>query len=56
MGLGEAGVTRLEVEKTSGRLVQQRKPNSVVDVLLAREQRRRVNKATGWAKQWSAWK
>lgn len=56
MGFGGAGVARLEVEKTSGRLVQQRKPNSVVDVLLTREQRRRANKAAGWAKQWSAWK
>ena len=56
MGFDEAGVTRLGVEKTSGRLMQQRKPNGVVDVLLAIEQRGRVNKAAGWAKQCSAWK
>ena len=51
MGFDEAGVTRLGVEKTSGRLMQQRKPDGVVDVLLAREQSRRANKATSWAKQ-----
>jgi len=51
MGFGGAGVARLGVEKTSGRLMQRRKPDGVVDVLLAREQRGRVNKATGWAKQ-----
>lgn len=56
MGSGGAGVARLEVEKTSGRLMQQRKPGGVVDVLLAREQRRRADKAKSWAKQCSAWK
>ena len=56
VGFDGAGVTRLGVEKTSGRLMQQRKSDGVVDVLLAREQRGRVNEATGWAKQCSAWK
>jgi hypothetical protein len=42
-----AGVARLGVEKTSGRLMQQRKPDGVVGVLLAREQRGRVNEADG---------
>ena len=51
VGFEESGVARLGAEKTSGRLMQRRKPDGVVDVLLAREQRGRVNKATGWAKQ-----
>lgn len=52
----EARVARLGAEETSGRLMQQRKANGVVDVLLAREQRGQANKATGWAKHCSAWK
>jgi hypothetical protein len=56
MRFDEAGVARLRVGKTSGRLMQQRKPDGVVGVLLAREQRGRANKAAGWAKQWSVWK
>ena len=56
MGCDRAGVARLGAKKTSGRLMQQRKVNDVVDVLLAREQRGRADKATGRAKQCSAWK
>lgn len=56
MGCGRVGVARLGAKKTSGRLMQQRKPDVVVDVLLAREQRGRANKATSWAKQWPAWR
>ena len=55
-GFDGTGVARLGAEKTSGRLMQQRKANDVVDVLLAREQRGRADKATGRAKQCSAWK
>lgn len=55
MGCDRVGVARLGAKKTSGRLMQQRKPDGVVDVLLAREQRGRANKATSWAKQWPAW-
>ena len=43
LGLDGVGVARLGVKKTSGRLMQQRKANGVVDVLLAREQRGRAN-------------
>ena len=58
MGWGsmELALRASGVGKTSGRLKQQRKPDGVVDVLLAREQRGRADKATGWAKQCSAWK
>ena len=56
MWYDRAGVACLGAKETSGRLLQQCKPGGVVDVLLAREQRGRADKATSWAKQWPAWK